>query len=804
MAGLVSKKIKDSYKSLIRVDDDSNGLDGSLANITDGAGNTGPFQMSRTAVEFTSGTSLTLGASTALNTRQVNAASGTLGLSIDFSPSDTGLSKIILGNNLEDALNIAESTNSYLKFVTTTGSEKIVLGKDVEIAGDLTAATITGDVNFDSNTLFIDESENRVGIGTNSPGNVLHLEFNDDSDVFTAARITDNSVSGILINNLDTGNGHGGMLKFANKNGDNHTAIVHSQDGNTDASLLFYSMDGGTLAEVMRVDHTHRVGIGTAAPSYKFTVKSGGEGSIANSGIVIENNDDTNIALALFEENTSPTTGMIRVYSGGSEKVQINGNGDSYFTGGEVGIGTTSPAHLLDIKNSSGGASARIEAGANSSASLRLQNDAQDWDVNCQTTDNFAIYDQTGGASALTIAPSNYNATFNGDVIVDNTSSTHNLYLKGTNGYPNEIGANHDGVRKGVLRTTETVTINGNICYTSDYFTQGNKATGFGSAIRFFTSSGNADATEKMVISHEGNIGINTTSPQSKFVVSNAGEGGMEFRPSNSTNIISVFNRNTSSYPALQFEASYFNFTPQGGGLIIDSDINDPKHFELRSTGDVAHGMTGLENTATFFRVNKLNNDTGGAQIAGYSENNLGIEIVPRVTNEISLVSPATNDSAPFQVVVAKKSSDSVQALDASKSLVAFKNHTNTRFIFDSDGRGYANNTFTTFSDSRLKKDVVEIPYGLETVNKLKPKKYVRYSGKIENDNVVLEENGWDEIGFLAQDVKEIIPELISNPNCDESKGFYAMDDGKMTSILVKAIQELSAKVTELEKKLGE
>ena len=165
MAGLVSKKIKDSYKSLIRVDDDSNGLDGSLANITDGAGNTGPFQMSRTAVEFASGTSLTLGASTALNTRQVNAPSGTLGLSIDFSSSDTGLSKIILGNNLADALNIAESTNSYLKFVTTTGSEKIVLGKDVEIAGDLTAATITGDVNFDSNTLFIDESENRVGIG---------------------------------------------------------------------------------------------------------------------------------------------------------------------------------------------------------------------------------------------------------------------------------------------------------------------------------------------------------------------------------------------------------------------------------------------------------------------------------------------------------------------------------------------------------------------------------------------------------------------------------------------------------------
>ena len=38
----------------------------------------------------------------------------------------------------------------------------------------------------------------------------------------------------------------------------------------------------------------------------------------------------------------------------------------------------------------------------------------------------------------------------------------------------------------------------------------------------------------------------------------------------------------------------------------------------------------------------------------------------------------------------------------------------------------------------------------------------------------------------------------------DLTKGFYALDDGKLTSVLVRAVQELSAKVTELEKKLGE
>lgn len=99
---------------------------------------------------------------------------------------------------------------------------------------------------------------------------------------------------------------------------------------------------------------------------------------------------------------------------------------------------------------------------------------------------------------------------------------------------------------------------------------------------------------------NNGNVGIGTTSPQRDFVISNGGAGGIEFDASDSTNIMSVFNRSTSSYPALQFEASSFTFAPQGGGVIIDSDTNDPKHLELRSTNDIAHGMTDLENTATF------------------------------------------------------------------------------------------------------------------------------------------------------------------------------------------------------------
>ena len=46
-----------------------------------------------------------------------------------------------------------------------------------------------------------------------------------------------------------------------------------------------------------------------------------------------------------------------------------------------------------------------IQAGTNGSASLRLKNDATDWDVNCQTADNFAIYNHTTGGNRLGITP---------------------------------------------------------------------------------------------------------------------------------------------------------------------------------------------------------------------------------------------------------------------------------------------------------------------------------------------------------------------------------------------------------------
>ena len=48
-----------------------------------------------------------------------------------------------------------------------------------------------------------------------------------------------------------------------------------------------------------------------------------------------------------------------------------------------------------------------------------------------------------------------------------------------------------------------------------------------------------------------------------------------------------------------------------------------------------------------------------------------------------------------------------------------------------------------------------------------------------------------------AQEIKALVPEIVT-PNADENNGWYALDDGKLMAVVVKAIQELKAEIDAL------
>ena len=93
---------------------------------------------------------------------------------------------------------------------------------------------------------------------------------------------------------------------------------------------------------------------------------------------------------------------------------------------------------------------------------------------------------------------------------------------------------------------------------------------------------------------------------------------------------------------------------------------------------------------------------------------------------------------------------------------------------------------FQTSSDARLKTGIEDSVYGLSEVLQLRSVKYV----KAEKT----------EVGFIAQEIEQILPEFVGE-NID---GMKTVNYGQMVSVLVKAIQDLSAEVNALKAKLGE
>tara|TARA_Y100000996_G_scaffold104312_1_gene76373 strand:+ start:1065 stop:2228 length:1164 start_codon:yes stop_codon:yes gene_type:complete len=93
---------------------------------------------------------LSLGDNNITNVGDINADSisvdaATAGLNIDFSGGNTTKNLITLQDNLADALNITEGSNSYIKFTTTNSSEKILVSQDTDFTGNVSGSiTSTG------------------------------------------------------------------------------------------------------------------------------------------------------------------------------------------------------------------------------------------------------------------------------------------------------------------------------------------------------------------------------------------------------------------------------------------------------------------------------------------------------------------------------------------------------------------------------------------------------------------------------------------------------------------------------------
>jgi len=90
-------------------------------------------------------------------------------------------------------------------------------------------------------------------------------------------------------------------------------------------------------------------------------------------------------------------------------------------------------------------------------------------------------------------------------------------------------------------------------------------------------------------------------------------------------------------------------------------------------------------------------------------------------------------------------------------------------------------------SDISIKKEITNIKYGLSDLLKLKPRSY-----KMKFDDL-------EQIGFIAQEVNEVIPEVIGKN--DKFSNQMGLSYGNLLALAVKSIQELEARLKTLENK---
>ena len=119
------------------------------------------------------------------------------------------------------------------------------------------------------------------------------------------------------------------------------------------------------------------------------------------------------------------------------------------------------------------------------------------------------------------------------------------------------------------------------------------------------------------------------------------------------------------------------------------------------------------------------------------------------------------------------------------------------RFYVGANGTISATNTtISAISDQRFKENISDLDVGLDAIMALKPRKFDWKEGKgkdVKGDR-----------GFIAQEFEQVFPDLIDEwkDPAPEGEEPYKSVRQDLIPVLVKAIQELNAKVQALESQL--
>lgn len=669
------------------------------------------------------------------------------------------------------------------------------------VAGAVQFSGGSGAFASDDANFHWDDTNKRLGIGTAAPNyrfQVVETKTNTAAGTVPMSQfvLTTNPASASsagfysLYSQINTSgtaslSGLSPILGFLNHAGTGTVAAGYGAQGSV------YNASAGTITSAYGLSaNVNNASTGTLTNAYGVTtsLSNAGGGTVANwYGLYIG-------ALS----GTAPTTNRFPLY--------VADSGNNYFAG-KVGIGTTTPTALLNISNA-GNTTTALEVATPGTQTaqqsiVNLTTKADSSMLGSATNLGWTIFGR--GNAYATVAQQNmlgisywngtvWNTSFNilpnGNVGIGTTAPYSRL--ASTNG--NNVGSDGYGTSvEGISWAVPTTGVGNG--YAASIFNAKTAVSDGGLAIKVAGTTATAldvsqtagqgtQGTSLLTVKASGYVGIGTTSPgktldvagdirggsttNGSIVIGNDSNAFMEMREMDNagTPYIDFINDSSTDYDGRIRLAADDSLVIEGANLGI---LTNSPNAALQVNGGISQMLDNYVGANVYYS-------------SGWKYQGNGVGAVWKLSD--------SGNNAANLYVFPVNASGAGAAATATTAITALPSgnvgigNLAPTYKLQSAGQVAGAGAYVNTSDARLKKDVNDLDYGLDTVMRLRP---VSFHWKEQNE-------GWQKgrkLGLIAQEAEQVVPEVVTTANDD--MGTKSIAYGDITPVLIKAVQELKA-----------
>ena len=304
------------------------------------------------------------------------------------------------------------------------------IGGTTPNSGAFTTLSATGDLTVDTNTLYVDSTDNRVGIGTSSPSAKLHVNGDSDINGLTLGRGAGDNATNTVVGAAAFGNNTSGV----NNTAVGRSALLSSTTATHNTAVGVESLYSNTTG-------SFNVAIGREALQENTT---GASNTAVGHQSLYSNSDGTQNTAIGGSALSGNTTGDFNVSVGyqslysNTEGSQNTATGRRALYSNNTGASNTATGYQSLYSNTEGSQNTAVGRDA------LYSNDTGDFNISVGYQ---SLYSNTEGTQNVAVGLQS---------LYSNTTGVSNTAISNTALYSNTTGTNNTAVGRDALRSNTT------------------------------------------------------------------------------------------------------------------------------------------------------------------------------------------------------------------------------------------------------------------------------------------------------------------------------------------------------------